>query len=124
MKATFNVTLIHDPGLIALSNMPIYQSEVKDGWKYDHFEKTVTMSTYLAAFAVGDFKYKQTETDSGIQVWRVMVLSAECFSNLSRAIRINGLRTPGYICLFSVYNNNNNNNNNNDECLMYLALLC
>lgn len=71
MKATFNVTLVHDPRLIALSNMPIYQSEVKDGWKYDHFEKTVKMSTYLAAFAVGDFKYKQTKTDSGIQVWNL-----------------------------------------------------
>ena len=68
MKATFNVTLVHDPRLIALSNMPIYQSEVKDGWKYDHFEKTVKMSTYLAAFAVGDFKYKETKTDKGIQV--------------------------------------------------------
>jgi len=71
MKATFNVTLVHDPRLIALSNMPIYQSEVKDGWKYDHFEKTVKMSTYLAAFAVGDFKYKQTKTDSGIEVWNL-----------------------------------------------------
>lgn len=68
MKATFNVTLVHDPGLIALSNMPIYQSEVNDGWKYDHFKKTVKMSTYLAAFAVGDFKYKQTKTDKGIQI--------------------------------------------------------
>lgn len=68
MKATFNVTLVHDPRLIALSNMPIYQSEVKDGWKYDHFEKTVKMSTYLAAFAVGDFKYKETKTERGIQV--------------------------------------------------------
>lgn len=71
MKATFNVTLVHDPGLIALSNMPVYQSEVKDGWKYDRFDKTVKMSTYLAAFAVGDFKYKQTKTDNGIQVWNV-----------------------------------------------------
>lgn len=68
MKATFNVTLVHDPRLIALSNMPIYQSEVQDGWKYDHFEKTVKMSTYLAAFAVGDFKHKATKTDNGIHV--------------------------------------------------------
>ena len=68
MKATFNVTLVHDPRLIALSNMPIYQSEVQDGWKYDHFEKTVKMSTYLAAFAVGDFEHKATKTDNGIHV--------------------------------------------------------
>lgn len=103
MKTTFNVTLVHDPGLIALSNMPIYQSEVNDGWKYDHFEKTVKMSTYLAAFAVGDFKYKQTKTDKGIQVWRVTILSVESFPlNLSYTIRISNLRTRGYIYLFSV----------------------
>lgn len=59
MKATFNVTLVHDPGLIAISNMPIYQTEEKDGWKYDKFEKSVLMSTYLVAFAVCDFKYTE-----------------------------------------------------------------
>ena len=68
MKATFNVTLVHDPRLIALSNMPIYRSKEEDGWKYDHFKKTVKMSTYLAAFAVGDFKYKETKTDKGVVV--------------------------------------------------------
>ena len=68
MKATFNVTLVHDPNLVALSNMPIYRSQIDDGWKYDRFERTVIMSTYLAAFAVGDFKYKETKTDRGIQV--------------------------------------------------------
>lgn len=59
MKATFNVTLVHDPGLISISNMPIYQTNEKDGWKYDKFEKSVLMSTYLVAFAVCDFKYTE-----------------------------------------------------------------
>ncbi|XP_020619542.1 glutamyl aminopeptidase-like [Orbicella faveolata] len=59
MKATFNVTLVHDPGLISISNMPIYQTDEKDGWKYDKFEKSVLMSTYLVAFAVCDFKYTE-----------------------------------------------------------------
>lgn len=68
MKATFSVILVHDPSLIALSNMPIYKSEVKEGWKHDHFKKTKKMSTYLAAFAVGDFKYKGTKTDKGVDV--------------------------------------------------------
>jgi len=57
MKATFSVTLAHDPSLIAISNMPIKQTHEKDGWKYDTFQKTVVMSTYLVAFAVCDFKY-------------------------------------------------------------------
>lgn len=68
MKATFNLNIAHDPRLIALSNMPIYQSSEKEGWRYDHFEKTVKMSTYLVAFCVGDFKYKETKTDKGVVV--------------------------------------------------------
>lgn len=79
MKATFHVTLVHDPRLIALSNMPIYRSEVQDGWKHDHFEKTVNMSTYLAAFAVGDFKYKETKTDNGIKVRSLRESWSKCF---------------------------------------------
>ena len=65
MKATFNVTLVHDPGLIAISNMPIYQSEERDGWRYDKFEKSVLMSTYLVAFAVCDFKYTEFTPKKG-----------------------------------------------------------
>lgn len=65
LKATFNVTLVHDPGLIAISNMPIYQTEEKDGWKYDKFEKSVFMSTYLVAFAVCDFKYTEFTLTKG-----------------------------------------------------------
>lgn len=59
MKATFNVTIAHDPDLTAISNMPVYHNEVTDGWKYDHFEKSVVMSTYLVAFAVCDFKHTE-----------------------------------------------------------------
>ncbi|PFX22374.1 Glutamyl aminopeptidase [Stylophora pistillata] len=59
MKATFNVTIAHDPGVTAISNMPVYRTEEKDGWKYDYFEKSVVMSTYLVAFAVCDFKHTE-----------------------------------------------------------------
>ena len=65
MKATFNVTLVHDPSLIAISNMPVYHTEEKDGWKYDTFEKSVLMSTYLVAFAVCDFKYTEFTLTKG-----------------------------------------------------------
>lgn len=68
MKATFNVTLVHDPSLIAVSNMPIYKSQEKDGWKYDKFKKTVVMSTYLVAFAVCDFKYVEFIHKNSIKV--------------------------------------------------------
>ena len=68
MKATFNVTLVHDPKLIALSNMPVYHSEERDGWKYDHFQKSVVMSTYLVAFAVCDFAHSEFIAQKGIKV--------------------------------------------------------
>lgn len=69
MKATFNVTIAHDPDLTAISNMPVYHNEVTDGWKYDHFEKSVVMSTYLVAFAVCDFKHTEfTLTKDGKKV--------------------------------------------------------
>ncbi|KAL9985945.1 hypothetical protein ACROYT_G008402 [Oculina patagonica] len=69
MKATFNVTLVHDPSLIAISNMPVYHTEEKDGWRYDKFEKSVLMSTYLVAFAVCDFQYTEfTLTNGGKKV--------------------------------------------------------
>ncbi|XP_068743782.1 glutamyl aminopeptidase-like [Montipora capricornis] len=68
LKATFNVTLIHDPNVISLSNMPIYQSHEKGGWRYDRFEKSVKMPTYLVAFFVGDFKFKETETDKKVKI--------------------------------------------------------
>ncbi|XP_068711711.1 glutamyl aminopeptidase-like isoform X2 [Montipora foliosa] len=68
MKATFNVTLVHHPSLIALSNMPIYQSQEKDGWKYDSFEKSVVMSTYLVAFAICDFKFFEFTHNNAFKV--------------------------------------------------------
>ena len=69
MKATFNVTLIHDSNLIALSNIPIYQSrQEKDGWTYDKFQKSAVMSTYLVAFAICDFKYVEVAHNNSFKV--------------------------------------------------------
>ena len=59
MKATFSVTIAHDPTLIALSNMPINRSKEMGGWKYSVFQKSVVMSTYLVAFAVCDFDFRE-----------------------------------------------------------------
>ena len=54
--------------MISISNMPIDKKEVKDGWQYDHFEKTVKMPTYLLAFVVCDFGSKSVTTKSGVKV--------------------------------------------------------
>ena len=74
------MTIVHNPKLISLSNMPLYQTYEKEGFKYDLFEKSVKMSTYLVAFFVGDFKFKETETDRGIKV-RFLVLFLFDFVN-------------------------------------------
>ena len=40
--------------------MPIYnRSKEMGGWKYSVFQKSVEMSTYLVAFAVCDFDFKE-----------------------------------------------------------------
>ena len=69
LKATFTVTLAHDPSYISISNMPIESSDTKDGqWKLDHFQKTPKMPTYLLAFVVCDFDNRTSTTKLGTKV--------------------------------------------------------
>jgi len=57
-KATFDLELIIDEQLVAISNTPIMQeTPVGDGRKLVRFERTAKMSTYLLFFAVGSFEF-------------------------------------------------------------------
>lgn len=64
LKATFDVELELPEDQVALSNMP--EKEVKksskDGFKVVSFETTPVMSTYLLAWAIGDFEYVEAFT--------------------------------------------------------------
>ena len=62
-KATFDVKLAIPEDLLALSNMPVKETEcIEKGFKVVTFERTPRMSTYLLAWAVGDFEYVEDFT--------------------------------------------------------------
>ncbi|GJJ74377.1 aminopeptidase 2 [Entomortierella parvispora] len=62
-KATFAIKLVVPVELEALSNMPVSQiTQVEPEEKTVHFETTPIMSTYLVAWAVGDFEYVESTT--------------------------------------------------------------
>ncbi|KAJ8411239.1 hypothetical protein AAFF_G00172450 [Aldrovandia affinis] len=68
-KATFKICLKHESGYLSLSNMPVEMSiPDEEGWVTDHFFRTPRMSTYYLAWAVCNFTYKETFTDSGVAI--------------------------------------------------------
>ncbi|KAI3366556.1 hypothetical protein L3Q82_000477 [Scortum barcoo] len=69
-KATFSLTLHHDPQYTSLSNMPVESSSLsdEDGWVTNRFARTPRMSTYYLAWAVCNFTYRETQTDSGVTI--------------------------------------------------------
>ncbi|KAM4615576.1 thyrotropin-releasing hormone-degrading ectoenzyme-like [Polymixia lowei] len=69
-KATFSVSLRHDPQYISLSNMPVESSSLadEDGWVTNRFTQTPRMSTYFLAWSVCNFTYRETQTQRGVKI--------------------------------------------------------
>jgi len=58
-KASFDITIIVDNSLIALSNMPIKKVRSVKGKKIFIFQRTPVMSTYLVYLLAGEFEFLQ-----------------------------------------------------------------
>ncbi|KAM6224299.1 aminopeptidase Q [Rhynchocyon petersi] len=74
LKATFNITIIHHPSYVALSNMPALGQSEKDvngsKWTVTTFYTTPQMPTYLATFVICDYDHvNRTERGKEIRIW-------------------------------------------------------
>lgn len=79
MKATFDILLVVDGDLLAVSNAPVKEERfIENGRKAVRFSRTPPMSTYLVFFGVGPF---ETITDPGRVTMRAMAVTR----NIERA---------------------------------------
>jgi len=68
-KAVFHITVVHDVSHKALSNMPLESRDRrKDGLLESRFSPSVPMPSYLVAFIVCDFEFKETSTKGNRKV--------------------------------------------------------
>lgn len=86
-KATFDVSLTTEAGIVVLGNMPIKEQEEVDGRLVTSFERTPKMSSYLLAWVCGDLHKKSAKTVSGVEV-NVWATPAQAPESLDFALDI------------------------------------
>lgn len=69
LKATFEMTLVVQEKLVALSNMPVVSTTPRgDTLKVVKFAPSPIMSTYLVAVVVGEYDYVETKDANGVDI--------------------------------------------------------
>ena len=78
-KATFDVTLTTESGIIVLGNMPIHDQVTDGQMMVTTFEATPRMSSYLLAWVTGEMHKKSATTKGGVEVnvWATPAQPAE-----------------------------------------------
>ncbi|XP_064118954.1 aminopeptidase N-like [Macrobrachium nipponense] len=74
LKATFDIVLLRERNMTAISNMPLRNTTVfehHEEWLIDEFETTPPMSTYLVIFVIAELEHVATTNSNGIpiRVW-------------------------------------------------------
>jgi aminopeptidase N len=90
IKARYDVSLGRLKTMSSMSNMPIERKgEVMAGteeYVWDHYQQSVKMSTYLVAFVVSKFDYKETtREDNGVSRLHLFQLLSRCASGSGRS---------------------------------------
>lgn len=86
-KATFDLTLITEPNVEVLSNMPVLRTQNVERRTETVFQRSPRMSTYLLAFVVGELQKKSATTKHGIEV-NVWATKAQTASSLDFALDV------------------------------------
>ncbi|ODN03435.1 Aminopeptidase N [Orchesella cincta] len=79
LKAKFEVSLARRSNMSSISNMDRKSTEPipeMDGWVWDHYNKSVPMSTYLVAFVVSDFENRMSNRSLSKPEFRVWARSS------------------------------------------------
>ncbi len=88
-KATFDVTLIVPADQRAYANSPIANEEIQsDGWRRVVFTRTMKMSTYLVAFAVGAFEETPVIETLGVPVRVISPVGKGHLANLAHEVAV------------------------------------
>ncbi|XP_017884091.1 aminopeptidase N-like [Ceratina calcarata] len=99
-KAKFNITLTHNKTLQAISNMDVLKKEEKDGMMTTSFKETPLMSTYLVAFVLSNYQFKEdrvgnftyrvwtkastiNQTDYALKMGRKLLEQLNSYTNIS-----------------------------------------